>query len=136
MTALKFGRRNKYGAKRADGFASKLEAAVYGILLTRERLGEIKEIKRQQTVVLQDGPREHRITWKVDFSFVICSTGANAWAEAKGFETADYKIKLKLWRKNPPGRLEIYRGHYRAPKLVEVVEACPDTKREHDAAEV
>lgn len=117
-----YGNRNKYGAKRADGFPSKLEAAVYGILLTRERLGEIKSIKRQQTVVLQDGGRETKITWRVDFSFSDCATDACCYAEAKGFETADYKIKLKLWRANPPARLEIYKGDYRRPKLVEVIE--------------
>jgi hypothetical protein len=122
MSALRFGHRtNKYKAKRTDGFPSKFEAAVYYLLVLREKTGEIKNIKRQQTVVLQDGPREVRITWKVDFSFEICATGKTGYAEAKGFETADYKLKLKLWRANPPARLEVYKGNYKKPKLDEVV---------------
>lgn len=94
---------------------------MYGILQLRERAGEISDIKRQQTVVLQDGPREVRITWKVDFSFI--EKGELVYAEAKGVETADYKLKLKLWRKLKPAPLEIYKGHYRRPVLVERIEA-------------
>lgn len=115
-------RRQKFSAKRTDGFPSKLEAAVYGILLGREKLGEIKEIKRQQTVILQEGSRETKITWRVDFSFIETKTGEVCYAEAKGFETADYKLKLKLWRANPPATLEIYQGSYKQPKLTERIE--------------
>lgn len=110
---------NKYGAtKTADGFPSKLERSVYFKLQERERLGLIKDIKRQQTVVLQPGGRDRRIALKVDFSF-IDERGELAYAEAKGFETKDYRVKLKLWRANPPATLEIWKGHYLNPKLTE-----------------
>lgn len=118
--------RNKYKAKPTNGFPSKLESAVHDILLIRQKLGEIKDIKRQQSVVLQDGPKEVRINWKVDFSFEerIGNTTSFklVYAEAKGIETMDFKIKLKLWRKKIPAPLEIYKGDYRRPKMVERIE--------------
>lgn len=121
MSALKFGY-NKYKAKPTNGFPSKLEAAVHDVLLLREKCGEISDIKRQQQVVLQEGARDVRISWRLDFSFVEKATGQIAYAEAKGIENADYKLKLKLWRANPPARLYIYKGDYKRPKLVEVIE--------------
>ena len=114
-------RRNKFGACRtADGFPSKLERAVFMKLKDRESLGEISKIERQSTVVLQEGPPKVRIAWKVDFSFE--RNGVREYAEAKGVKTADFMLKLKLWRKKRPARLEIWQGSWKSPKLVEVVE--------------
>lgn len=118
---VRFGYK-KYNAKPADGFGSKFEAAVYHALLLREKLGEIKEIKKQQTVVLQSGPRETRITWRVDFSAVEVPSGEIVYIEAKGFETNDYKLKLKLWKFKPPAKLIIYKGDFRRPFIAETVE--------------
>lgn len=117
-------------AKSTNGFPSKLESAVYDILRIRENAKEIRNIKRQQVVVLQDGPSNVRIVWKVDFQFeermIVPIEHPLHWriayAEAKGIETEDYKIKLKLWRKNPPAPLEIYKGNYKRPALVERIE--------------
>lgn len=122
--AFTFGRkRNKFNAtKTADGFGSKFERAVYVKLKDREVLGLITDIKRQQTVVLVPGDRTTRITWRVDFSFVNKSSGQLEYAEAKGFETNDYKLKLKLWRSNPPAPLEIWKGNYMRPVLAERIE--------------
>jgi len=118
MSAFSFGRKNKYRATRTDdGFSSKLEKAVFIKLKDREVLGLIKDIKRQQTVELQGGGRDTRITWRVDFSFVNVANGALEYAEAKGVETNDYLIKLKLWRGNPKHALEIWKGHYTRPVL-------------------
>lgn len=128
--AFTFGRRNKFSAQRTNGFSSKLESAVHDILLSRQKSGEISEIKCQQTVVLQEGARDVRIAWKVDFSFVENTTKQLVYAEAKGIETMDYKIKLKLWRKNPPAPLEIYKGHYSSPKLVERIEVTHPAQTE------
>lgn len=114
-------RKNKYRAQRHNGFPSKLEASVYNILLLRERAGEIAEIKRQQTVVLQDGSSKERICWKVDFSAVDKETENIFYIEAKGVETEAYRIKLKLYRKNIPTRLEIWKGSYKGPVLAEVI---------------
>lgn len=109
--------KSKYGAVESGGLASKLERAVYEKLLERERRGEISEVQRQQTVVLFEGPRERRITWRVDFSFkegdLLC------YAEAKGFPTEAYKLKLKIYRNLFTNPLEIWGGTWRNPKLVE-----------------
>lgn len=121
---------SKYKAKAADGFRSKLERAVYDVLLIRQNVGEIRNIKREQSVVLQDGPKEVRINWKVDFSFEEKTRDPISqevfwqlvYCEAKGKEMADYKIKLKLWRSKRPYPLEIWKGDYKRPKMVERIE--------------
>lgn len=116
---------NKYGAKRtALGFPSKLEEAVYFKLLEREKLGEIKEIQRQSVVVLQPGPPKVRVQWKVDFRFERYRDGQwqICYAEAKGIETGEYRLKLKLWRKAMPAPIEIWKGNHRYPKMVELIE--------------
>lgn len=114
-------RKNKYRAVRtADGFPSKLERAVYFKLKDREILGEIKDIQRQSVVVLIEGDKKTRINWKVDFKFE--RNGQACYAEAKGIETGDYRLKLRLWRKMKPARLEIWKGNWRYPKLTEIIE--------------
>ncbi len=120
MSAFRF-HKSKYRAKPTHGFPSKLEYAVFLKLVERERLGEIRNIKRQQVVSLVDC--DHcgtKMQWKVDFSFE--EKGAVVYCEAKGIETREYKQKLKAWRKSPPARLEIWKGSWQRPKLVEVIE--------------
>lgn len=114
--------KNKYNAKPTGGFPSKLEAALYDQLLLREKLGEIRNIKRQVTVILQDGPREEKISWRVDFSFEEAPLWRVVFAEAKGLPTNEYKLKLKLWRRLKPAPLEIWMGNYRNIKRVERIE--------------
>lgn len=114
--------RNKYGAKPSNGFPSKLESAVNDLLRIRENEKEITDIQRQQTVILQDGAPNVKISWKLDFSYERVSDGKRCYVEAKGFATEDFKLKLKLWRKNPPAPLEIYKGDYRRPILSETIE--------------
>ena len=110
-------KKNKFGAIRSNGYGSKLENAVYQILLLREKSGEIKDIRKQHLVDLG-----YRIFWKVDFSFLEISTDERVWAEAKGIETERYRICLKLWRYgNGPGKLEIWKGSYQRPTLDEIV---------------
>ena len=111
---------NKFSADLAMG-KSKLERAVDDLYVLREKAGEIKDLKRQVTLVLQDGPREQRITWRVDFGYVECATEQQCYGEAKGFVDREYKLKLKLFRARPLGKLEIWQGTYRNPKLVEVI---------------
>jgi len=119
-------RRPKYKNKRTIvngiSFPSKLEAEIYRVLMRRQEAGEIKDLRCQHPVVLQEGPPKVRISWKVDFSFTEKNTGEIAFAEAKGIETSDYKLKLKLWRKNPPAPLEIWKGTYKYPMLKERIE--------------
>lgn len=113
-------RKNKYGAKRADGFASKLERAVFEILTQRAMNGEIRNIKRQQTVILVNCDAcGTEMKWNVDFSFEEIESGKTVYAEAKGVECREYKRKLKQWKKDPPYDLEIFKGSWSHPKLVE-----------------
>ena len=114
--------KNKFKAVRTNGLSSKLEAAVYNYLLRREEMGEIEDIKLQQPVVLQAGGRDTRITWKVDFSFWHKTRKERIYAEAKGMETGEYRIKLKLWRAAPPFSLEIYKGNYKKIYLAEKID--------------
>ncbi len=116
---------------RTCGFASKLERTVHHILLLREKSGEIKDIKCQDTVTLgtevttniRTGKvRERTIRWKVDFSFVDRHTGIKTWCEAKGLESHLYRKQLRLWREGAgPGPLEIWKGNYRMPVRAELV---------------
>lgn len=123
MSAFRFGT-SKYKAKPADGFASKLEKAVYVMLRDRETLKMISDLKRQQTVVLLDNSdKSKRITWKIDFSYINKETCLVEYLEAKGFKTNDYLLKLKLYRANPPAPLEIWGGSWRRPKFIERIEA-------------
>lgn len=113
--------KSKYGATRVQAsgysFASKLEAAVHQILLLRERAGEIQILGVQKQVRLT----EAGIIYKPDFEFVNLETGIHYYCEAKGFETPEWKLKLKLYRFYGPRPLEIWQGSAISPKLVETV---------------
>jgi len=100
----------KYRSKRVNyeghSFASQLEAAVYNLLKLREKAKEIKELQHQDHVYLTNA----RICYIPDFKFFDVKHDAYCWAEAKGYETPEWKIKLKLWKSYGPGRLFIYKG--------------------------
>lgn len=98
-------------------FASQLEAAVFNILQLREKCGEISDIQHQDHVYLT----EARICYIADFKFLDKKTNEYAWAEAKGFETPEWKIKLKLWRYYGPGRLYIYKGSAKRVTLTDEI---------------
>lgn len=125
MRAFRFANnKSKYKAKPTLGFPSKLEHAVYRKLQDREVLGLIKDIKRQQSVVLLEaGEKQNRVTWKVDFQFFNCQTNQVEYAEAKGVETGEYRLKLKLWRAHRHEALEIWKGRWTRPILTERIEA-------------
>jgi hypothetical protein len=108
---------NKFGAIRTDGFASKGEAAVFQILKLREKSGEITGIRHPARVHLTCG-----IYWNVDFNFISVKSGHTIWAEYKGFEDRRYRMCKKLWEGGfGPGTLEIWKGSWMRPMLVEVV---------------
>jgi hypothetical protein len=109
-------KKNKFNAIRTGGNASKLENAVYQILLLREKAGEISDIRQQRGVHLGCG-----INWNVDFSFCDNKLNRITWAEAKGIKGERYKICLKLWRDHGPGILEIWEGDYHNPFRSEIV---------------
>jgi hypothetical protein len=127
---------HKYGAVKTVCSAghphpSGLECAVCEILIQRERVGDIRNLKWQHTVNLGFGVR-----WKVDWSFeqrggqvLIDPMGvssADVWtptfAEAKGAETNYYKLKLRMWKEGcGPAPLEIWKGSAQRPMLVETI---------------
>ena len=107
--------KNKYRATRVGNFASKLEKAVYDILKAQEVAGEISCLQCQGEVRLTDA----NILYKPDFVFF--KNKAAHYAEAKGFKTAVWAIKKRLWEHYGPGPLDIYEGNWRYPVLKETV---------------
>ncbi len=98
-------------------FSSKLEAAVFQLLQLREAAGEIKDIKVQDSVYLTNA----KIQYIADFKFTYCESGDDGWAEAKGFANEKWPIKRRLWISYGPGILEIYKGTWQRPELVEKI---------------
>lgn len=100
-------------------FASKLEAAVFTILKSRENAGELDIIQQQDHVYLTSA----RILYIPDFVCRIRAGEENKllWIEAKGFQTPEWRIKKRLWKFYGPGILEIYTGSHTRPQLTETI---------------
>lgn len=107
---------SKFQNIRCEGFDSKLEHAVYQLLVLRERAGELKIIRTQENIFLTDA----RILYIPDFSCQYPS-GENFWVEAKGFEGPRWPTIKKLWKFYGPGVLEIWQGKYARPFLTETI---------------
>lgn len=121
--------RTRQGEKRTEydgySFSSKLEASVYQQLKLRQKAGEFDEIKCQVTVrvcgVIGHECMTHgKIDYIVDFECIKIGDSP-FYVEAKGFETPHWKLKKRLWMHNGPGRLEIYKGTWLRPVLIETV---------------
>ena len=114
-------KKNKYGAVRTEldgvGVPSKLEAAVMGKYKLRQLAGEIRNLKHYETVELTDA----KIKYKADGSYIDCATGEMNYIEAKGAEGERWRIIKKLWPYYGPGPLDIWKGSYRDPELVETI---------------
>jgi len=99
---------NKYHAKKAHragrSFDSKAEASLYDMLWLREKAGEITELKCQVQIHLTRA----RIIYKPDFSFI--ENDKLIYAEFKGFSTAIWALKKRLYKVYGPGPLRIYGG--------------------------
>lgn len=108
--------KNKYGARRTviDGehFPSAFEASVWCLL--KQLHGE-RNVKRYPSVKLPGG-----VKWKVDFEVLDEKVG-DSYDEAKGVETADYKVKLKLYREFGLRPLRIWKGDAKRPFIAEVI---------------
>lgn len=113
------GRENKFNSKRTEikgrSFSSKLEAAVYMLLKEMESAGHIENLKCQVKIYLTDS----EIGMIPDFSYE--QNGELIYCEAKGVETPEWQIKKKLWRCYGPGKLVIYKGGYKNPKISETI---------------
>jgi len=100
---------NKYNAVRTevDGilFHSKGEARRYGELKMLERAGEISDLELQPQFVLldafeRDGKRIQAIKYKADFKYI--EDDIVVIEDFKGKETAEFKIKRKLFLNRYP----------------------------------
>lgn len=115
-------KKHKFGAQRVktpgQSFDSKLEHAVYQILLLRERAGEIRNIRSQVTLRLTKA----KIGYRADFTFEDCATGATVACEAKGdYPNSIWDLKKRLYKFYGPFKLEIWKGSHTSPQLVEVI---------------
>ena len=99
-----YRRKNKYGAKKTtvDGitFDSKWEAQRWGELQAMERGGLVRDLERQikYDIVVND---EKICRYIADFKYkIVDDDGAETEVveDAKGFETAEFKIKKKLMK--------------------------------------
>lgn len=84
-------------------FASTAEADYYSDLLLLEQAGKIEILRLQPKVLLTDA----EISWKIDFEVLDLDTGECVFHEVKGKETADYRLKLKLYQRYGSQRLLI-----------------------------
>jgi hypothetical protein len=79
--------------------------------------GELKDLKCQDRVKLTDA----EIVYVADFTAWDVQLNQQVWYEAKGFQTPEWKIKLRLWRCYGPGILRIYMGSAKSFKMHEEV---------------
>jgi len=97
-------KRNKYGAKKTtvDGitFDSKWEAQRWGELQAMERGGLVRDLERQVKYdIVVNGEKICR--YIADFRYKMVNDDGSTKEvveDAKGFETADFKIKKKLMK--------------------------------------
>ncbi len=89
-------RRNKYGAERKNGYASKRESVTAMKLHTLARVGKIRNLREQVNVVLVEGrDGVSGIIWRADFVYDD-ENGKTHYVDSKGFQTQVYKIKKRL----------------------------------------
>lgn len=94
-------KRNKYGAKKTGGNASKKEHQRAGQLRLMQRAGLISNLREQVKFVLiptqrdsQGNLLERECSYYADF--VYDKDGATVVEDTKGFRTPEYKLKRKL----------------------------------------
>ncbi len=121
MTRFRTKARAKYGNHKVShaghSFGSKLESATFDILKLMEKAGAITDIKCQVSVYLTDA----RIQYIADFMATDCTTGQPLYYEAKGFSTAVWAIKKRLWKVYGPAPLFIFTGSHLSPKMTEEI---------------
>lgn len=111
---------SKYGnvkSKDEEGrsFDSAMERARFRELELLQRSGHISDLKCQVQVHLTFA----KILYKPDFSYIEHSV--TIYEEVKGFETATWRIKRRLWMYYGPGPLRIYKGSAAYLKLDEEI---------------
>lgn len=114
--------REKYGNKKVEHaglwFDSQLEKALFDLLSLKQRAGEIRDLAHHPGTVYLS---EARVQYRPDFRFTNCENEEVEYAESKGFETSDWRIKRRLWQSYGPGKLYIYKGSAGRLKLAETL---------------
>lgn len=108
-------KKNKYNNKKVtiDGikFDSKVESQYYLHLKELKEKGLIKDFELQPTFTLQESFKKRgllfrAITYKADFHVWLLD-GTDHVIDIKGMETADFKIKKKMFEKRYPQELKL-----------------------------
>ena len=96
----------KAQATERDGirFDSKLEARCYDQLKLRQKAGEVVFFLRQVPLDLPGGAK-----LRIDF-LVFESSGDVRFVDAKGFETARFKLKRRIAESIYPIEIELWKG--------------------------
>jgi hypothetical protein len=112
MVRLAQPKQHKYNAQKTGvngvTFDSKLEACRYRQLLLLEQAGQISSLELQPKFQLQpafkgiDGKRQRAIMYQADFSYV--EYGVTIVEEVKGFQTAVWKLKRKMFLYHYPAK--------------------------------
>lgn len=106
---------NKFNNKKVEvngiKFDSKMEADYYLYILEMCEEGIVDEFELQPEFVLQEGFTKRGlkflpIKYKADFELWFAD-GTNYVVDIKGFETADFKIKKKMFEKRYPQELKL-----------------------------
>lgn len=106
---------NKFNNKKVVvngiSFDSKMEADFYLYILEQIEEGIVEEFERQPEFILQEGFTKRGlkflpIKYKADFELWLAD-GTNYVVDVKGFETADFKIKKKMFEKRYPQELKL-----------------------------
>ncbi len=108
---------NEVDTRSGRSFSSKGEARLFDYLQWLEKAGEIEIIQTQANVHLTDA----RILYVPDFKLKNLKTEEIFYAEFKGFETTDWRIKRRLWKSYGPGKLDIYNARGSSVALVETI---------------
>lgn len=97
-------KKSKYSSAKTDidgiRFDSKKEAEFYAELKLREKVGEITHLRLQPRYLLQEafrheGKQYREIEYVADFEYI--ENGITVVVDVKGFRTAVYMIKRKLF---------------------------------------
>lgn len=97
-------KKSKYSSAKTDidgiRFDSKKEAEFYAELKLREKVGEISHLRLQPRYLLQEafkheGKQYREIEYVADFEYI--ENGETVVVDVKGFRTAVYMIKRKLF---------------------------------------
>lgn len=118
------GRGNKYGAKTVKlnenelAYRSGLESEVHAVLKLLERAGEIRNIRREQTISLTPS-----ISHRIDFVVFNVKKNTDVGVEAKGQETEGWSLKQRLYVDFGPLPIEVWkksRGRVGVAKEIKV----------------